>query len=255
MTDPRRLLSQTGTEEALLLGAVRAADPPPAAKDEVWRRIGLAAGAGIAVAATPIVAEVAGSTVAKAAAHAGWLSAVKWVVVVAALAPAAGVTARWLVTSRASVMSSRAIAPSSSPAAASVAGPDTAAGVVEAAPDNPPAVAVAPPGLPERAAGVRGAFPAAPRSAAPSSLDAENGLLRRARARLEGGDANGALADVAALASRFPHGALAQEREVVAIQALLAQRQRSTAATRTADFLRVYPGSPYADALRRALDP
>jgi outer membrane protein assembly factor BamD (BamD/ComL family) len=90
---------------------------------------------------------------------------------------------------------------------------------------------------------------------AASHLDAESALLRHAREQLESGDAKGALDDTAAMASRFPRGELAQEREVVAIQALLALGQRAAAATRTTAFLRAHPSSPYADSLRQALKP
>ncbi len=255
MSDPRRLLSQTGTPEALLLGAVHDADPPDGAKGEVWRRIGLAAGAGVAVATAPIAAQAAASTVTKTAAQAGWLSVIKWFAVVGALAPVAGVAVHSLVAAHTRTRESAVANPASPVGARSVTERDPGAGVVEIPLESAPAASGVSPRSPARAVAPHVPVATTQRSSAPYSLDVESGLLRHARAELEGGDANGALADVSALAARFPHGALVQEREVVAIQALLAQRQRSAAASRTADFLRVYPNSPYADALRRALEP
>jgi hypothetical protein len=114
-----------------------------------------------------------------------------------------------------------------------------AAAVTAAAPDQEPT----PPTLVPR------------RGPASSNLDAESALLRRARERLDNGDPKGSLDDIALMASRFPRGELAQEREVVAIQALLAQGQRAAAGARTTAFLRAHPSSPYADSLRQALKP
>jgi len=81
MKDPSRLLSQTGTLEAQLLEAVRDIDPPVHARDEVWRRLGVAAGAGAAALAvtTPLAARAVAGAGTKALAQTGWLSAVKWI--------------------------------------------------------------------------------------------------------------------------------------------------------------------------------
>jgi len=61
MKDPSRLLSQTGSLEAQLLEAVRDAEPPADAHDQVWKRLGVAAGAGAATLAvtTPLAARTA----------------------------------------------------------------------------------------------------------------------------------------------------------------------------------------------------
>jgi len=119
--------------------------------------------------------------------------------------------------------------------------------------EAPRSVAVALPDPVSSALGVGGAAPR--RGPVASNLDAESALLRRAREEFEHGDPKAALDDIALLAARFPRGELIQEREVVAIKALLAQGQSSAATTRTADFLRTHPRSPYANSLRQALMP
>jgi hypothetical protein len=245
MKDPSRLLSQTGSLEAQLLEAVRDAEPPADAHDQVWKRLGVAAGAGAVTlaVATPLAARTAVGAGTKALAQTGWLSAVKWIAVVGTLAPAAGIGVHWVVASRLAATTAPSLAPSPRPVSlsqgpvAAIAQPPAA--VVTAAPDQEP---------PQPTLVLR-------RGPASSNLDAESGLLRRARERLDNGDPKGALDDIALMASRFPRGELAQEREVVAIQALHAQGQRAAAAARTTAFLRAHPSSPYADSLRQALRP
>ncbi len=249
MKDPSRLLSHTGSLEADLLGALRDADPPAEARDEVWQRMGVATGAAaVGLAATaPLAARAAASAGTKALTQAGWLSLIKWVAVVGTLAPAATVGVHWIVSSRPSASPQAAqaapvpvlaVAPPSYPVAQIQEGPKT----VEATPEIVPMIQS------PAVANVRRGPPA-------SNLDAESGLLRRAREKLENGDPKGSLDDIAVLTARFPRGELGQEREVLAIQALRAEGQRATAASRTADFLRLHPSSPYAGSLRQALTP
>jgi hypothetical protein len=244
MKDPSRLLSQPGTLEAQLLQAVREVDLPPSAHDEVWRRLGLAAGAGAATLAvtTPLAARAAAAAGTKAIAQTGWISAVKWVALIGTLAPAAGIGVHWVVASHQAAHAVASAPPHVlAPPALAVPLPQTA----------PPPAAPAP--LPSVTPPVLALLP---RHTPPaSSLDAESSLLRHAREKLENGDPKTALDDVAALTARFPRGELIQEREVVAIHALLALGHRSAAYARTDDFLRLHPTSPYADSLRLALKP
>ncbi len=81
---------------------------------------------------------------------------------------------------------------------------------------------------------------------APSSAPAlsELGLLRSARAELGSSPAH-ALELVEQHESLFPASKLVQEREVVAIEALLKLGQRSAAEARAQAFERRYPGSAY----------
>jgi hypothetical protein len=247
MKDPSRLLSQTGSLEAQLLEAVRDVDPPLAARNEVWRRMGVAAGAGAAAlaATSPLAARAAAGTATKALAQSGWLSVVKWIAVVGTVAPAAGLGVHWVVASR------RGSAPSEVSSPLPVAG----APVVAPMKETSARVALAPLEPAPTSAASAGVLPRHGAGPAASNLDAESALLRRAREKLESGDPKATLDEVALLAARFPRGELAQEREVVAIQALLALGQRAAAATRAADFLRLHPNSPYADSLRQTLKP
>jgi hypothetical protein len=69
--------------------------------------------------------------------------------------------------------------------------------------------------------------------------------LREAH-RLQASDPAAALRVVARHLRLFPSGVLAQERELVAIDALLRVGQREAARVRAATFLRQYPGSVHA---------
>lgn len=88
---------------------------------------------------------------------------------------------------------------------------------------------------------------AAPTVAAegPSELE----LLREAQ-RLQASEPAAALAAVARHQRLFPSGILAQEREMVAIDALIRLGRRDAARARAATFLRQYPGSVHAVRIR-----
>jgi len=60
-----------------------------------------------------------------------------------------------------------------------------------------------------------------------------------------------ALAQLDRATERFPSGALAQEREALAIEAAACAGREDEAARRASTFLRDYPSSPHADAVRR----
>jgi hypothetical protein len=238
MSDPPRLRSVPGSLEAQLLDAVREVPPSHEAQEQVWQRLGLAAGAGaLGLASTSSLAAQAAAGAAAAAPKAlgtsSGLLAAKWALLLGVAAPAAGLGVHWVLAARAPSASR-----STAPVHAHVPPLDPA--------PNAPRVQLAPldpaPSLDSPAP--------APRRAAPSALDAESALLKRARERLEHGQPKAALDDVSLLASRFPHGELAQERDLVAIKALLALGQRDAAASRAADFLRLHPVSPYADSVR-----
>jgi hypothetical protein len=74
-------------------------------------------------------------------------------------------------------------------------------------------------------------------------------LLREAQ-RLQASEPAAALAVVARHLRLFPSGILAQEREVVAINALMRLGQREAARARAAAFLRQYPGSVHAQRIQ-----
>ena len=84
--------------------------------------------------------------------------------------------------------------------------------------------------------------------------DTELDLLGRARSALAS-DPSIALAIADAAAARFPAGALAQEREMIAIDALTRLGRTPDASARAASFVERYPTSAYRpriDSLIRA---
>ena len=77
-------------------------------------------------------------------------------------------------------------------------------------------------------------------------------LLGQAQAALKS-DPNRALALVAEHRRRFPSGALAQEREVIAIDALKRAGKAKEAEKRRDSFKKTYPGSPHGKKVRSPL--
>ena len=86
-----------------------------------------------------------------------------------------------------------------------------------------------------------------------SRLREENRILGDARAALRSGDSASALEKLEAMSGKFPDGVLAQEREVLAIEALARAGQRTAASARAAAFLQAYPTSPHAKKVRAFL--
>jgi outer membrane protein assembly factor BamD (BamD/ComL family) len=76
-------------------------------------------------------------------------------------------------------------------------------------------------------------------------MDEELGLLESAYGALQRGDAEAALASARGHAERFPDGALAQEREVLAIDALMRLNRRTEADARANAFRTRYPTSTH----------
>jgi hypothetical protein len=103
--------------------------------------------------------------------------------------------------------------------------------------------------------------PAVPRSApareavAPESdLRAERALLDKARAALGRGENDACLASVKAHADSFPRGRLGEEREALAIKALVNLGRAGEARQRGARFRAHYPRSLLLPAVESALD-
>jgi TolA-binding protein len=84
-------------------------------------------------------------------------------------------------------------------------------------------------------------------------LAAERSLLEIARVALVRGQAAGALAALERHAGQFPSGALAEEREGLLVQALVAARQYDRARERAARFNQRYPRSLFAPVVEQAL--
>jgi hypothetical protein len=129
---------------------------------------------------------------------------------------------------------------------------DSARTVPSAAPTPSPA-----PSPPAQAPEETSAAPSAPASEGPAAsaahptispafrpAESEAEFLERARGALAKSPAQ-ALALANLHRSRFPGGVLAQEREVIAIEALKRLGRTEEATRRAADFARRYPGSAY----------
>jgi hypothetical protein len=93
-----------------------------------------------------------------------------------------------------------------------------------------------------------------PASARPSTSDltAERSLLDVARTALGRGDFANALVSADAHQKRFPKGALAEEREALAVQALAGAGRRDEARARAERFAKSFPGSILLPAVEAA---
>lgn len=180
-----------------------------------------------------------GGGAASGGAGAGAATAMK---VVGAAVIATGVAAGSLYAARQHVEGPRA-APSTTASAGSDAGAAIAAprDDAAAAPSIPSAPVVSVESLPVAASGKSGTR-AAP-SATTGDVQAETDLLDRAQGALAA-DPSRALGLCDEHRQRFPRGTFAQEREVIAIDALLRLGRRSDAEARAAQFARSYPTSP-----------
>jgi outer membrane protein assembly factor BamD (BamD/ComL family) len=88
-----------------------------------------------------------------------------------------------------------------------------------------------------------------------SRLREESVAVVEIRGALRGGDPLGALRLLDQARSRFPDGALTQEREALAIEALAKSGQRAAASQRAAAFLRAFPRSPHAADVKLYVSP
>jgi hypothetical protein len=78
-------------------------------------------------------------------------------------------------------------------------------------------------------------------------------LLQRSQSALDR-DPSAALSLAEQHARDYPHGVFAQEREILAIEALLKLKQRPAALTRAEQFLRHHPESPHSTRVRALLE-
>lgn len=248
MGDPQRLLASAragGLARALLESEGPAAGPTREQIEAVWG--GLAARTA-AVPADPRPRR--GQRAAGAASVAGPIAAVGGVALAAAIALA--------VTLHGRSGAPAATAPTEQPPAPAAPTPAAQAPAAPASTGPAAPAPTAPAAPPPGSAPLAASRPptAVPRPVQPdlaSSLRAESELLLRARASLRAGDCVAALAQAERLKARFPAGALAQEREVVAIQALACKGRDAEASARAAAFLQEHPASPHADAVRALL--
>ncbi len=94
---------------------------------------------------------------------------------------------------------------------------------------------------------------AASTSAARSTLADEQALIDRARSALLRQRSDDALAAANEHAQRFPQGKLVEDRDMLIVQALLANGDHKGAESRAASFKRTYPKSIYIPAIERML--
>jgi hypothetical protein len=154
-------------------------------------------------------------------------------------------------------------APSSRPAAAVATTASSAAPrVPERVPSLPAAAASATPAAVAPPAETPSATPAGNPSAStgrPASsvgdLTRERELLDAARAALDRGRPNDAVAAAREHAQKWPRGYLAEEREVVLIQGLVAAGHQQEAELRAAQFHRSFPKSILGPAVDAAVHP
>jgi hypothetical protein len=98
------------------------------------------------------------------------------------------------------------------------------------------------------------AAPAAPAAhARGADLAAERAILDVARTALARGDGAGSLAAAQDHARKFPRGALAEEREAIAVQALVLSGDVPAARQRAERFRRAFPGSLLLPAVAAAV--
>jgi hypothetical protein len=139
---------------------------------------------------------------------------------------------------------------SAPPAVPASATPGAISFLPPAASSSPPSQISAPLGPQPAASPAASVAPSTARSApAGVGLAGERTLLERARAALARDDADAALAALDEHARSFPHGALAEERELLAVRALTAAARTPEARARAARFRHAYPNSVYLDAV------
>lgn len=250
--DPPRLVDSKSGAPVELRAALRAAENDGPSETQL-AALGVSLGPLLGGGAPPGGLGPAASA-AHAAANAGGLGAGKIAALLLAASALAGGGA-WLVSHRAaprSVPTATAAAAKPSPPVAATAAPlapTAAASPPAAAQPTAPTLAPSPPAAarptaPDTAR-TRGSAAAKQNSARPQSTSdslSEVQLLARAQTALAGDPAR-ALALVNEDEHRFPSGALVQEREVIAIQALSELGQHADAALRARAFEKRFPHS------------
>ena len=252
MADPQRFLSQISDAdefERALLGSLQRVQPPADVKNEAWARIEAQLAAVALVGATHASTAAAGSSATAAASSAGSPSAA---------------TPLLLKALGSKLTVGLALAGSVLGASALLWTPPPGRPAPSVASVAPPARTALPEPIPaalatqEPATAPRLAAPASERpakvSAEPNAsdrLNAESALLTQARAQLRRGDTTGAERSLARLRANFPKGVLGQEREVLAIELLLAQGNTEAARRRANAFIAAHPKSPHSAQLSR----
>lgn len=244
MSDPERLVDASADElERTLLQSWQTEQPSREARNRALGLVGAGAATSVAAGAAHAAAGAPHATLG--------LAVVKWLGIGAALGlvasgvalhlsnpvPRALPVAVWRATPRAAA----------TPARVATAAADTSPPIApEDLPTAAPSRGLAEHGAPELDAGATLATADAPHG----SLGPETAALDRARAALRSGDAARCLALVADYQQRFPGGMLAQEAQVLRIDALERQGLRREAAREAQRFVTAHEDSPHAEQLR-----
>lgn len=93
-----------------------------------------------------------------------------------------------------------------------------------------------------------------PRGATATTLAEEGKLLAEAHRLVQSGQPQRALTVLRASQSRYPRSVLAQEREVLTIEALYASGSSGAARQRAQQFMKRHPKSPHAERLQRFVE-
>jgi hypothetical protein len=232
--------SALDAEERRLLRAGRDMGVPRGAKRAVW--VALAAGIPSVAAATTATASVLTTA-----------SLVKY----GAIGVLLGATTMTTVT----LVRTSGSAPAPTPPASAMAAPPRSPLAVEESGENaaPAGIALPPPSAaPAVAPGERRAVPSpaavAPARSEVASSDTESRRVAAARALQRAGRTREALSALDGIARDLPNGELVQEREALAIEALLTLGDRAAARQRATAFTRRFPDSPHTATARRALE-
>jgi hypothetical protein len=251
----------TDVERALLDSSLEDA-PSASSRRQTLLALGLAAGAGGALAPTAAHAAVKIASGGKSAGTITALALAKWLGTGAAVG---AVTAACIATATTPGLLFRkdpppVTAPASTPTApvarnapaARPAEPESAEEAEPAPAASAPSHAAFPSGAPAAEEPFEAeSAPVAARPAAPGTdVVAEVASLDRVRGALARGDANAAVALLADHARRFPGGALQPEAVVLRVRALRDLGRMREATALAESFLAAHPGSPQAPRLR-----
>jgi len=247
--DPERWLKGSGDAESRerdLLLSIRDASPPKGAKDTAW--LAIASQIGVAAAAlTPQAAAASGSvpstaTQASVGSALHGLSALKLAALVGIGLAGAGGGGAWLWLRQ----------PSPQPAQVAV---ELSSQVNEIAQEPPVPVVATQPEQPRPipTANASSVIRSTPKSVADATLALESSRLAEARTALRSGNPALAKRILLRLANELPKAALSQEREVLMIEALMAQGETASAQRRVRAFIAAHPNSPHSAQLTRFL--
>lgn len=264
-------LEPLGGLAARALAAEREHLPHDAARaDKLFSRVLLSVGAGaVGVAAAGTANAAAGGAAGGAPLAAGAGAATKLPLGVVTAKTAAGLAALAFVVGAgtgAAVERSRRpepIAPQPTVSASPSPSAPPALTLAPSAPEPLPSATTAPSlplvatarGTTSVAPPVATEAPAATQDARDADLAAERALVDRARSALARGDTGASLEAVAAHEARFPRGRLTEERELVAIQALVRRGESGAAKARADRFRKAHPKSVFVPAVDRLAPP